>query len=96
MEIKALTAAMLLLGGMAVAPAIAEAQTSPKVVATPTPSGQMVTPDQAHQENKAPPLSELRAKRAAEMGTGPQSAVRTPTPNGEMIHKDGTNTKPQN
>ncbi len=89
-------AAATLFSGMSVAPAIALAQTAPKVVASPTPNGQMVTPDQAHQDNKAPPLSDLRAKSAAGMAAGPQSAVRTPTPNGQMIHKDSTKTTPQN
>jgi hypothetical protein len=95
MKFENLVAAMLL-SGVFVAPALALAQTPSKVVASPTPSGQMVTPDQAHQDNKAPPLSDLRAKSAAGMGAGPQSAVRTPTPNGQMIHKDGTTAKPQN
>lgn len=95
MEIRTLSATALLLVGMAVIPAIALGQTAPKVVASPAPSGQMVTPDQAHQDTKAPPLADLRAKSAAGMTTGPQSAVRTPTPNGQMIHKGDTNAKPQ-
>ena len=59
-------AAATLFSGMSVAPAIALAQTAPKVVASPTPNGQMVTPDQAHQDNKAPPLSDRTCAQKAQ------------------------------
>ncbi len=89
------SAASILVAGIALAPALALAQTASKDVPTPAPSGQMVTPGQAHQQNKAPPLSDLRDKRAATMTTGPSAAVRTPTPNGQMIHKGDGTDKPQ-
>jgi hypothetical protein len=96
MKLRIFSAATLFVATMVVTAAIAQAQAPAKVVASPTPSGQIVSPDQAHQDNKSPPLSKLRQEKSAEMGSGPQSAVRTPTPNGQMIHKDGSSDKPQN